>query len=136
MGVAGAKDTPENKLFGDETGNSVNFTAYSAQTATGNPSALPDERTRALVHLMNPMNFIGDGTSVTAHHWYIRHGALDRDTSFPVPINLYTKLLNNGCDVNFFLPWNRNHSGDYDLDELFSWIRNVMGFAYIDGSPL
>jgi hypothetical protein len=75
---------------------------------------------------MNPMNFIGDGVSLTARHWYIRHGALDRDTSFLVPINLYTKLLNNGCNVNFFLPWNRNHSGDYDLDELFAWIRNAM----------
>lgn len=56
--------------------------------------------------------------SCIAPHWYIRHGAIDRDTAFPIPINLATKLENKGKDVNFKLPWNRPHSGDYALNEL------------------
>ena len=31
-------------------------------------------------------------------------------------------LENNGCDVDFALPWGIPHSGDYDMEELFSWI--------------
>jgi hypothetical protein len=61
-----------------------------------------------------------------ALHWYIRHGARDRDTSFPVPINLALKLQNAGKDVNCLLAWNRPHSGDYALDELFEWIGGIV----------
>lgn len=67
----------------------------------------------------------GEKTDV-APHWYIRHGARDRDTSFPVPLNLALKLQNAGKDVNYLLAWNRPHSGDYALDELFQWIRDIM----------
>ena len=67
--------------------------------------------------------------SKTAKHWYLRHGALDRDAAFTVPINLYTKLVNHGYDVNFLLAWNRGHRGDYSLDEMFGWIGKVTGFA-------
>lgn len=74
---------------------------------------------------MNPMNFIGDGNTTVAEHWYIRHGARDRDTAFPIAINLATKLENNGKDVNFKLSWNRPHSGDYSLNELFDWINII-----------
>jgi hypothetical protein len=52
--------------------------------------------------------------------------ANDRDTSFLVPINLAIKLQNAGYDVNFALSWNRPHSGDYNLDDLFSWIKSVI----------
>lgn len=75
--------------------------------------------------LLNPMNFIDDPQTTVAPHWYIRHGARDRDTSFPVPINLALKLQNAGKDVNFLLAWNRPHSGDYALDELFQWIAEI-----------
>lgn len=124
--VGGAKDSPENKVFGDKSGNSVNFTDYSLRKSTGDQSVTIDKTTKERVYIMNPMNFIGDGISTTAPNWYIRHGALDRDTAFPVPINFYTKLMNNGYNVDFFLPWNRNHSGDYHLDELFIWINGII----------
>lgn len=75
---------------------------------------------------MNPMTFIGDDNTTVAGHWYIRHGARDRDTAFPIPVNLALKLQNCGKDVDFSLPWNRPHSGDYALDELFAWIRSVL----------
>ncbi len=120
-GIAGETESAENDLFGDENGNSVNFTAYSAKR-NGNTVS---EKVKKNVYLLNPMNFIGDGKSETAPHWYIRHGAIDRDTAFPIPINLATKLQNNGKNVNFMLAWNRNHSGDYSLDELFNWIKSI-----------
>lgn len=111
----------ENEEFGDETGSSVNFTDYTAQQ---NGTVLTDE-IRRNVRLMNPMSFIGDGKTSVAPHWYIRHGARDRDTAFPVPVNFATKLQNAGKDVNFLLAWNRPHSGDYALDELFKWIAEI-----------
>lgn len=111
----------ENEEFGDETGNSVNFTNYTAQK---NNTVLTDA-IRQNVRLMNPMSFIGDGNTSVAPHWYIRHGARDRDTAFPVPVNFATKLRNAGKDVNFLLAWNRPHSGDYALDELFQWIAEI-----------
>ena len=77
------------------------------------------------VRLMNPMYYVGDPASSVAPHWYIRHGARDRDTAFPLIINLVTKLENTGRDVNFKLPWNRPHSGDYALNELFAWVRSI-----------
>ena len=112
----------ENEEFGDETGNSVNFTDYTAQkNGTTVTNAI-----RQNVRLLNPMSFIGDGKTTVAPHWYIRHGARDRDTAFPVPINFATKLQNAGKDVNFLLAWNRPHSGDYALDELFQWIASIV----------
>lgn len=111
----------ENEEFGDETGNSVNFTEYAAQkNGTTVSNAI-----RQNVRLMNPMSFIGDGKTSVAPHWYIRHGARDRDTAFPVPVNFATKLQNAGKDVDFLLAWNRPHSGDYALDELFQWIAKI-----------
>ena len=122
QGVAGGRASGENDEFGDKNGSNVNFTDYSAAKTGFN---LTDE-IRENVRLLNPMNFIGDGVTDVAPHWYIRHGARDRDTSFPVPINLALKLQNAGKDVNFLLAWNRPHSGDYALDELFNWIKTIV----------
>ncbi|MBQ6680861.1 MAG: hypothetical protein IJM78_01340 [Prevotella sp.] len=36
------------------------------------------------------------------------------------------KLQNAGKNVNFLLAWNRPHSGDYALDELFAWIAYIV----------
>ena len=119
--VLGAAASGENEEFGDAAGSSVNFTDYSA---TKNGVTLSDDlRTR--VEMMNPIAHIADGKSTNAPHWYIRHGARDRDTAFPVPVILATKLQNSGADVNFLLSWNRPHSGDYALDELFEWMAEI-----------
>ena len=121
-GVADCTASGENEEFGDATGTSVNFTDFSAKK---NGATLTDE-IRRNVRLMNPMYYIGDKQTSVAPHWYIRHGSRDRDTAFPVPVNLATKLQNEGKDVNFLLAWNRPHSGDYALDELFDWIKTIV----------
>lgn len=56
---------------------------------------------------------------------YIRHGSIDRDTAFPIALNLATKLEKAGKDVNFLFAWNRPHSGDYALNELFDRIDQI-----------
>ncbi len=119
--VDGAAASGENEEFGDANGSSVNFTAWSAAQAGTTLTATTEENAR----LLNPMVMMGEAQTTVAPHWYIRHGARDRDTSFPIPINLATKLENMGKDVNFKLAWNRPHSGDYSLDELFRWIKSV-----------
>lgn len=111
----------ENDEFGDARGSKVNYTDF---TALKNGAILTDD-VRQNVRLMNPMSFLGDAQTTVAQHWYIRHGARDRDTAFPVPINFATRLQNEGKNVNFLLAWNRPHSGDYALDELFTWIKEV-----------
>lgn len=118
--------TPENKVFGDTDGNPSNFTEYSLRKRTGDPEATLPDALQQRIYMMNPMNFIREDNKGIAAHWYIRHGAKDRDTSFLVPVNLATLLCNKGYDVNFALPWNRPHSGDYNLDDLFAWIEMTM----------
>lgn len=71
------------------------------------------------------MNYIGASGTTTVRYWRIRHGAIDRDTSLAVPVILATNLKNKGFNVDFEVPWGRGHSGDYDLNELFSWIDNI-----------
>ena len=93
------KGSGENEEFGDWTGTSVNFTDYTAEK---NNTSVTDE-VRRNVRLLNPMSFIGDDNTTVAKHWYIRHGARDRDTAFPIPLNFATKLQNAGKDVDFLL---------------------------------
>ncbi len=47
---------------------------------------------------------------------------IDRDTSLAIDDILATMLENKGYGVNFVMPWEQDHGGDYDLDELFAWI--------------
>ena len=58
-------------------------------------------------------------------YWRIRHGGADRDTSLAIPVIVATTLKNRGFNVDCAVPWNVPHSGDYDLEELFSWMDRV-----------
>ncbi|WP_303814240.1 subtype B tannase [Selenomonas ruminantium] len=111
----------ENDEFGTENNTPKHFSAISKQyeSKTGE---MADSET---IKLMNPMNFIGNGKAVTAKHFRIRHGAIDRDTALAIPAILALKLQKSGVDVNFYSPWNRGHAGDYDLPELFNWLDSI-----------
>ena len=111
----------ENDEFGTTDNTPKHFSAISKQyeSRTGE---MADSET---IKLMNPMNFIGNGKAVTAKHFRIRHGAVDRDTALAIPAILALKLQNSGVDVNFYSPWNRGHAGDYDLPELFNWMDSI-----------
>ena len=98
---------------------------WSTQVAQG--KVLESTTNKYAVEVERFLGYIGAKGSTTTKHWRIRHGAADRDTSIAIPIILTTKLRNAGYTVDFALPWGVPHSGDYDLDELFAWIKSVTG---------
>lgn len=124
MGVLGARESAENRVFGDQDGNSANFTDFSLRKATGQPGATVSEEMRRRVYMYNPLNFVGKKGTTNAAHWYIRQGA--RDATFYAPVTLATKLMNCGCEVDFAFTWNRPHSADFGLDSMFSWIETLL----------
>lgn len=112
---------PENDEFGAVAVKAQHFTQFGKEHSTVGGS-LADA---GVVKMMNSMNYIGSEGIATAKHWRIRHGNVDRDTSLAIPVILATKLINNGVEVDFAMPWEQPHGGDYDLDELFGWIGRV-----------
>ena len=128
----------ENNLFGDKKTDNKNFTKFSFDIA--NKEAIeyyqkgkfndksikiliPKMADKAIIKMMNPMNYI---ESAPTKYWRIRHGAVDKDTSLAIPAILALKLENTGKKVDFASPWATPHSGDYDLDELFTWIDSIV----------
>lgn len=113
--------TPENELFGDNAVLKKHFTFYSYQYSTFQ-SLLASPST---IKQMNPMYYIGNKGAVNAKFWRLRHGTKDSETSLAISILLKVMLENNNLSVDFYFPWDRSHSGDYDLPELFEWIKNI-----------
>lgn len=108
----------ENNLFGDSTMDNRHFTAFGQENSTANATKA-DAQT---IKMMNAMNYTA---TTPTQHWRIRHGTKDADTSFAVPVILATSLKNHGKSVDFAMPWDKVHSGDYDLAELFTWVDKV-----------
>ena len=102
-----------------EFGN-AHFTEYGYNHNTASTNAMADS---AVIKAMNPMNYIGSAT--TAKYWRIRHGTEDRDTSLAIPAILALKLQKEGFDVDFAAASGEKHGGDYDLDDLFTWIDEI-----------
>lgn len=117
--------TPENELFGTIDIKERHFTEFSRNNSHVNGELAEDSQ----IKLMNPMNYIGDDKCATANNFRIRHGSIDRDTSLAISVILATSLRNYGIEVDYHLPWGISHAGDYDLDELFSWIEKVCAEA-------
>jgi hypothetical protein len=111
----------ENNLFGNKFIDNQHFTDFSETNSTDVASRVSDRE----VKLMNPMSYIDQPGSTIAPHWRIRVGTNDRDTSLAISALLALKLDNLGYDVDYSLPWDVPHSGDYDLDELFSWVSSI-----------
>ena len=114
--------TGENNLFGDKMTDNKHFTKYMLEHSTVN-GKMADKN---IIKMMNPMNYIGTKGATSSKYWRIRHGAVDKDTSPAIPTILALKLENLGKNVDFAAPWATSHSGDYDLDELFTWIDSIV----------
>lgn len=114
--------TPENELFGTEYVKERHFTEFSKKHSICD-GELADKNQ---IKMMNPMYYIEDSKSDKAKYYRIRHGAIDRDTSLAISAMLSLKLENNGINVDFQYPWGKSHDGDYDLEELFNWIDNIV----------
>ncbi len=112
----------ENSLFGTPSLNAQHFTSFSQE----NDTAKGTLANPLMVKMMNPMEYIVAPQKATiSKYWRIRHGTIDKDTSLAISVILATKLRNSGFDVDFELPWDKPHSGDYDLDELFAWANKI-----------
>ena len=114
-------DSIENDLFGSTTENFRHFTKYSREHSLAG-GLMAEE---CVIKTMNPMNYIEDGGAQTASYWRIRHGECDRDTSLVISAMLVLKLRSEGYVVDYHAPWNVSHAGDYDLEELFTWIDGI-----------
>ncbi|KGO86325.1 alpha/beta hydrolase [Flavobacterium rivuli WB 3.3-2 = DSM 21788] len=110
----------ENQLFGTDKIDKQHFTAFSANNAQVKSTA-----DAAIIKIMNPMKYIGLPNTNTSKYWRIRHGSKDSDTGLAVSVILATYLENKGFNVDFALPWDKPHSGDYDLEELFAWADTI-----------
>jgi hypothetical protein len=111
----------ENQEFGTATIDKQHFTSFAME----NSSVKGTRASEQIVRMMNPMAYIGKANTNTSKYWRIRHGTKDKDTGLAISVMLATLLQNKGYNVDIELPWDRPHSGDYDLNELFSWIESI-----------
>lgn len=114
--------SPENIEFGTKTIAAQHFTEYAMQHNTI-PNATQADKN--IVKMMNPMYYIGAPNTKVAPFWRIQHGSKDKDAGFAISAMLTLKLQNSGFNVDYLLPWDVPHSGDYDLPELFEWIDKI-----------
>lgn len=114
--------SPENQEFGTESIDKQHFTEYGTKHSTMESPATAGKQ---IVKMMNPMYYIGAPNTSVTRYWRIRHGSKDKDGSLAIPVLLGTLLGNKGYEVNLELPWDKPHSGDYDLKELFAWIDTI-----------
>ncbi len=115
----------EPAIFGTEAVNGRHFTDFGLRFATGHQDAKVDDEVVQLERMMNAMYFL-PGKAHMAKHWWIRHGACDKDTSLPVITDLATALENAGADVNVRLVWDGGHGADDEKFEMLDWIDSVI----------
>ena len=75
---------------------------------------------------MNPMNYLGSPAATNARYYRIRYGTADSNTSVTIPLIVGARAQNLGYNVDMATPFGVDHSGDYDLDELFNWMDNIV----------
>ncbi len=71
------------------------------------------------------LSYIADKRASVAPHWYIRHGLFCTQPPYASSINLAQRLADAGKDVSFALAWNRGKQADYNLDDLFRWLKSI-----------
>jgi hypothetical protein len=86
---------------------------------------------KAVAHQMkmiNPMPYLVSEQGDSAPYWYVRHGIRDRDTSFAVEAALFYAIMNDPTvmDANCALAYMQPHSGNYDVQEAYAWLAEVL----------
>ena len=120
-----SNDSDENNLFGTSTTDNNHFTITAAlHDTTSNPEAYVQNA--KVVTMMNPMNYLGSPAATNARYYRIRYGTADSNTSVAIPLIVGTRAQNLGYNVDMATPFGVDHSGDYDLDELFNWMDNIV----------
>ena len=120
-----SNDSGENNLFGTSTTDNNHFTITAAlHDTTSNPETYVQNA--KVVTMMNPMNYLGSPAATNAQFYRIRYGTADSNTSVAIPLIVGTRAQNLGYKVDMATPFDVDHSGDYDLDELFNWMDNIV----------
>ena len=120
-----SNDSGENNLFGTSTTDNNHFTITAAlHDTTSNPEAYVQNA--KVVTMMNPMNYLGSPAATNAQFYRIRYGTADSNTSVAIPLIVGTRAQNLGYKVDMATPFDVDHSSDYDLDELFNWMDNIV----------
>lgn len=147
VGVTGNSNiSGESTLFGSDYYQYANFTAWSwvNNSVKGDGTGVDDtslswsaylassgNNLATQLKLINPLAYLNTKAD-TAPYWYVRHGMVDRDTGFAMQTLLYTGIKNDSSvkEVDFKYPYLTGHSGDYDVQEAFAWIK-----AKLDANP-
>ena len=120
-----SNDSGENNLFGTSTTDNNHFTITAALHDTTSNQDVYVENAK-IVTMMNPMNYLGSPAATNARYYRIRYGTADSNTSVAIPLIVGTRAQNLGYNVDMATPFGVDHSGDYDLDELFNWMDNIV----------
>ena len=120
-----SNDSGGNSLFGTSNTNNNHFTITAALHDTTPNQDVYVENAK-IVTMMNPMNYLGSPAATNAQFYRIRYGTADSNTSIAIPLIVGTRAQNLGYKVDMATPFDVDHSGDYDLDELFNWMDNIV----------
>ena len=120
-----SNDSGENNLFGTSATDNNHFTITAALHDTTPNQDVYVENAK-IVTMMNPMNYLGSPAATNARYYRIRYGTTDSNTSVAIPLIVGTRAQNLGYNVDMATPFDVDHSGDYDLDELFNWMDNIV----------
>ena len=120
-----SNDSGENNLFGTSATDNNHFTITAALHDTTPNQDVYVENAK-IVTMMNPMNYLGSPAATNARYYRIRYGTADSNTSIAIPLIVGTRAQNLGYNVDMATPFGVDHSGDYDLDELFNWMDNIV----------
>jgi hypothetical protein len=138
--------TGESNLFGAATAQYSNFNEWTwgNNSVKGDGSGLDDtglnwsqyllsanNNLAIQLKLINPLSYLNTAAD-TAPYWYVRHGMIDRDSSFAMQTLLYYAIKNDASvkDVSYKMPYLVSHSGNYDVQEAFAWIK-----AKVEANP-
>ena len=124
---ARANDSGENSLFGTSTTDNNHFTITAALHDTTSNQDVYVENAK-VVTMMNPMNYLGSPAATNAQFYRIRYGTADSNTSIAIPLIVGTRAQNLGYKVDMSTPFNVDHSGDYDLEDLFNWMDTIVKY--------
>lgn len=140
VGVTGnAAITGESNLFGSASAQYSNFNEWTwgNNSIKGDGSGLDDSglnwsqyllsannNLATQLKLINPLSYLGTSADA-APYWYVRHGMIDRDSAFAMQTLLYYAIKNDVSvkDINYAMPYLVSHSGNYDVQEAFAWIK-------------
>ena len=120
-----SNDSGENNLFGTSATDNNHFTITAALHDTTPNQDVYVENAK-IVTMMNPMNYLGSPAATNARYYRIRYGTADSNTSVAIPLIVGTRAQNLGYNVDMATPFGVDHSGDYDLEELFNWMDNIV----------